>query len=65
VPHSGAVLFTIRTHVTPLRDAICDFESAEDLALAVRTMPDDVARYRGMRPFRGALLEWLEVRASR
>jgi hypothetical protein len=65
LPQSGAVLFTIRTHVTPLRDAICDFESAEDLALAVRTMPDDVARYRGMRPFRGALLEWLEVRASR
>jgi hypothetical protein len=65
LPQSGAVLFTIRTHVTPLRDAICDFESAEDLALAVRTMPDDVARYRGMRPFRGALLEWLEAQATR
>ena len=44
LPQSGAVLFTIRTHVTHLRDAIRDAKSAQDLALAVRTMPDDVAR---------------------
>ena len=65
LPQSGAVLFTIRTHVTQLRDAIRDVKSGQDLAAAVRTMPDDVARYRGMRTFRAALLEWLEVRATR
>ena len=65
LPASGAVLFTIRTHVTQLSDAIRDAKSAQDLATAVRTMPDDVARYRSMEPFRAALLEWLEVRATR
>jgi dimethylamine monooxygenase subunit A len=61
---SGAVLFTIRTHVTRLRDAIRDAKSAQDLEIAVRTMPDDVARYRGMAAFRGALLGWLEQRIA-
>lgn len=65
LPQSGAVLFTIRTHVTWLRDAIRDGKSAQDLALAVRTMPDDFARYRGMDGFRAALMGWLEVRATR
>ena len=65
LPASGAVLFTIRTHVTQLSDAIRDAKSAQDLATAVRTMPDDVARYRSMSTFRAALLEWLEERATR
>ena len=64
LPRSGAVLFTIRTHVTQLHEAICDAKSAQDLATAVHTMPDDVARYRGMSTFQPALLEWLEVRAA-
>ena len=65
LPASGAVLFTIRTHVTQLREALRDAKSAQDLATAVRTMPDDVARYRSMSLFRAALSEWLEVRAIR
>ncbi len=65
LPQSGAVLFTIRTHLSSLRDAILDAKSAQALALAVRTMPDDVADYRGMAAFRATLLEWLEGRATR
>jgi dimethylamine monooxygenase subunit A len=65
LPQSGAMLFTIRTHVTRLSDAILDVKSAQALALAVRTVPDDVARYRGMSMFRMALLEWLARRADR
>ena len=64
LPHSGAVLFTIRTHLTSLSDAIRDAQSAQDLAMAVRTMPDDVARYRGMSAFRVALLGWLAQRIA-
>ena len=60
LPQSGAVLFTIRTHVTQLRDAIRDTKSAQDLALAVRTMPGDVARYRSAAGFQSALLGWLD-----
>jgi hypothetical protein len=65
LPQSGAVLFTIRTHVTPLVEAIRDAGSARDLATTLRTMPDDVARYRSMAAFRPALLEWLSRRAGR
>jgi hypothetical protein len=65
LPRSGAVLFTIRTHVTQLRDAIRDTKSARDLATAVRTMPDDVAHYRSISAFRPALLAWLSRRACR
>jgi hypothetical protein len=64
LPASGAVLFTIRTHVTQLCEAIRDAKSARDLATAVRTMPDDVARYRSVSAFRAALLGWLAVRAT-
>jgi hypothetical protein len=60
LPQSGAVLFTIRTHVTQLSEAIRDAKSAQGLAIAVGTMPDDVAGYRGMTAFRPALLDWLK-----
>jgi dimethylamine monooxygenase subunit A len=64
LPQSGAVLFTIRTHVTRLSEAICSDETARDLATAMRTMPDDVGRYRSMSGFRAALLGWLDVQAT-
>ncbi len=64
LPQSGAVLFTIRTHVTQLRNAIRDIKSAQALALAARTMPHGFARYRGMEAFRAVLLEWLEERTA-
>jgi dimethylamine monooxygenase subunit A len=64
LPASGAVLFTIRTHVTRLGEAIRDAKSARDLAMAVRTMPDDVARYRNGGTFRRALMGWLNQREA-
>jgi dimethylamine monooxygenase subunit A len=64
LPQSGAVLFTIRTHITQLCDAIRDTSSALALALAVRTMPHDFAHYRSMDAFRAVLLEWLEQRTA-
>jgi dimethylamine monooxygenase subunit A len=56
LPQSGSVLFAIRTHVTGLGEAICHAKGARDLALAMRTMPDDVAHYRSIDAFRAALL---------
>jgi dimethylamine monooxygenase subunit A len=64
LPQTGAVLFTIRTHVTQLRDAIRDTSSVQALALAVRTMPHDFARYRSMDAFRAAVLAWLEAKTA-
>jgi len=64
LPQSGAVLFTIRTHLTPLRQAICDKKRARDtarnLAAVIRSMPDAVLHYRHMNGFRPALLDWLD-----
>jgi hypothetical protein len=54
----------MQPHVTRFGDATCDAESAQDLALAVRTMSDDVTRYRSVDAFRAMLLEWLEARAA-
>ena len=65
LPHSGAVLFTIRTHLTQLRDAIGDAKIAQDLTVAIRTMPDDVASYRSMTAFRPALLGWLDTASAK
>jgi dimethylamine monooxygenase subunit A len=60
LPESGAVLFTIRTHLTQLRQAICDSKSARDLAAVIRSMPDAVLGYRSMNGFQPALLDWLD-----
>jgi hypothetical protein len=64
LPQSGAVLFTIRTHLTELRQAICSPKTARDLAAVIRSMPDDVLRYRHMNAFRPALLDWLDGAAA-
>jgi dimethylamine monooxygenase subunit A len=64
LPESGAVLFTIRTHLTQLCRAICDDKSARDLATVIRSMPDAVLHYRNMNGFRPALLGWLDGRAD-
>jgi Haem-dependent oxidative N-demethylase, alpha subunit-like len=60
LPQSGAVLFTIRTHLTQLGQAICHPTSARDLAAVIRSMPDAVLHYRRMNAFRPALLGWLD-----
>ena len=64
LPESGAVLFTIRTHLAQLGQAICSRKSAQDLATAVRTMPDAVLHYRRLHAVRPALLDWLEAQAA-
>jgi hypothetical protein len=64
LPQTGAVLFTIRTHVTQLRDAIRDAESARNLArnlaAVLRSMPDSITHYRNADAFQPALLAWLD-----
>jgi dimethylamine monooxygenase subunit A len=64
LPKSGAVLFTIRTHLTQLGEAISSPENARDLAVAVRTMPDAVLHYRHMAAIRSTLLDWLDGRGK-
>ncbi len=64
LPESGAVVFTIRTHITRLDAAIRSPVSAAELAGALRDMPEDSRRYKHIAPIAAALLAWLDERAS-
>ena len=58
-----AVAFTIKTQIAPLGSALRTRADAADLALALRTMPEEMQRYKAIAPFAAPLLEWLEARA--
>lgn len=60
----GAVLFGIRVRVHPLARACAGPAEAARLAGAVRAMPDEMLQYKGVVPFREALLGWLGERAG-
>lgn len=62
LPESGAVLFTIRVHVTPLARLPAGATAAR-LAEAVRALPEATARYKSIAPFRDAVLAWLDARS--
>jgi dimethylamine monooxygenase subunit A len=64
LPRSQAVVFTIRTYVEPLAEALETPDGAAALALRLREMPDAMARYKNILPIRSALLAWLERRAG-
>ena len=63
LPMTGAILFTIRTHITRLDAAIRTADSASELAAAIREMPAATQRYRDIAPVVPALLDWLDCRA--
>jgi hypothetical protein len=60
---TGAVVFTIRTHITRLDRALTPGAAAE-LAGAVREMPPETQTYKNIAPIRAALLAWLDARAA-
>ena len=60
---SGAVIFTIRTHLTPLARAIRTEGDAADLAATIRGMPAIMRAYRQMEGFEAGLLGWLDALA--
>lgn len=63
LPTTRDVLFTIRTHVAPLADALDRPAAAAALAARVREMPEAMARYKNIAPVRAPLLAWLDARA--
>jgi hypothetical protein len=64
LPRSGAVLFSIRTHLHRLDDAIRRPEDASALAGALRAMAPELFAYRGLDRFGHALLHWLDRMAG-
>lgn len=61
LPLSNAVLFGIRVHVYPLARVITTPDLAARLAGAVRALPAEIAGYKSLGGFRGALLAWLDA----
>ncbi|MDR3535598.1 MAG: DUF3445 domain-containing protein [Acetobacteraceae bacterium] len=64
LPASDAVLFGIRVHRYPLGEIAARLAIAVRLAEAVRALPDAIAHYKSLPPFRSALLAWLDARAA-
>jgi hypothetical protein len=61
LPQSNGVLFTIRGFQQPLVDYVQGgAERAATLAALIARLPDDVARYKSIRPYRESVLAWLE-----
>ncbi|GGG48318.1 hypothetical protein GCM10010964_39580 [Caldovatus sediminis] len=64
LPESRAVAFGIRTHVAPLAAVAAEPGEAARLAAAVRALPPEMRRYKGLHRFEPALLAWLDARAA-
>lgn len=64
LPRSGFVLFTIRVHTYPLSRVAAQPGAAARLAEAVRAMPEAMAAYKSLPPFRAALLGFLDDYAA-
>jgi len=63
LPQSGAIVFGIRTHVTPLDRVTARPGEAARLREAILAFPPEMGRYKSLLPFRPALLAYLEQRA--
>lgn len=61
LPKSGAVLFTIRTHLTPIPTMAKEPGVPGRLASAMRSWPEDVQWYKGVRRFRDVCLPYLDA----
>lgn len=66
LPVTGAVLFGIRTFVEPVeRLAGRDRALVQDFCDLVAKLPDDVAEYKSIAPYRTSLVDYLERRVAR
>ncbi len=60
LPRTQDVLFTIRIYVHPLHTLAQRPERAAALAKAIRSLPPELQTYKSVRPFREAILAWLD-----
>jgi dimethylamine monooxygenase subunit A len=63
-PVTRCVLFTIRTHVTPVPVVARRATDAAGLASALRRMPDDLLEYKSLREVAGSLIDMLGGREN-
>jgi hypothetical protein len=59
LPHSGAMLFLVRTHLLPLTDIARVPVWRERMGQVLAELPEDMATYKGIIRFRKAASDWL------
>lgn len=64
LPHTGAIVFTIRTYVVPVTE-LAKEGLAGRFASAVRSWPEDVQRYKGKALYGDILIRYLESEAEK
>ncbi|MEZ5932975.1 MAG: DUF3445 domain-containing protein [Alphaproteobacteria bacterium] len=64
LPRSGAVVFGIRTHITPLAEAIDTAEAAAALIERLHELPSPMQTYKNLVRVKPALLAFLEARST-
>ena len=65
LPHTRAVVFTIRTYLHSLRSIEDDPAACRDVAGWVRAMPHDVLRYKGLADWAPQVCGWLDRQAAK
>ncbi|EPQ59518.1 hypothetical protein GLOTRDRAFT_136372 [Gloeophyllum trabeum ATCC 11539] len=62
LPRSGAIAFTIRTYLFSVEDLAKEKGVPGRMASAIRSWPEDVAKYKGRRLYQDILLPYLDER---
>jgi hypothetical protein len=63
LPITGAILFTIRTYVEKLSDLMTrEKPLVQDIAELVNKIPENVAEYKSIAPYREKLFAYFETR---
>lgn len=63
LPITGAILFTIRTYVEKMSDFMTrDYAVVHDIGDLINKIPEDVAIYKSIAPYRESLFAYLETR---
>lgn len=63
LPITGAILFTIRTYVEKMSDFMQrEYAVVHDIGDLINKIPEDVATYKNIAPFRESLFAYLETR---
>jgi len=65
LPHSGAVMFLIRSYLEPLSALAAVPAWRDTLARVLRELPRDMADYKGISTYRLPAADWLESDAAR
>jgi len=60
LPKTRAILFTVRTYITPITDLQGEPESVRELLGAIRAMPPEIAKYKARQVWGSVVEGWCE-----